>query len=341
LPGKKAGSYLLEEYALATAGHGQQLHELLSRAAPRGKEALLVGGVRYDSVVPAGNPDGPAHRGPARTGGKHLRWKYLLWTKKEAEQLHDLGTGRASPTLLEGARATEGAVRQRMPRARYVHLATHGFFSDPALSPPRRPSAAGPSLGKFKSPGRDASASVRSPLLLSGVVLAGANLLPKLDAQGLPVGDDGILTGEEVAELDLANTELVVLSACETGLGEVAGGEGVFGLQRAFHLAGARTVVASLWQVDDRATQQLMTRFYANLWKKDLPQLEAFRQAQLALLRGETADGPKRGLELDKTEPAKGTGSAARLPPRLWAAWVLSGSPGRLRLSGTSVRPTR
>src|SRR5439155_3692898 len=102
---------------------------------------------------------------------------------------------------------------------------------------------------------------------------AGANRAP----------DRGILTAEEVAGLDLRGTELVVLSACDTGLGKEAGGEGVLGLQRAFQGAGARALAASLWKVDDAATSVLMEEFYANLWRKKLPRLEALRQAQRAV----------------------------------------------------------
>src|SRR5262249_10568265 len=109
----------------------------------------------------------------------------------------------------------------------------------------------------------------------SGLVLAGANVAP----------DRGTLTAEEVAGLDLRGCELAVLSACDTGLGKVAGGEGVLGLQRAFHAARARARATSLWSVNDAATAVLMEEFYANLWRKQLPKLEALRQAQLAVLR--------------------------------------------------------
>src|SRR5262249_21749591 len=150
------------------------------------------------------------------------------------------------------------------------------------------------------------------PGLLSGLALTGAN------RPATRPGDDGLLTALEVADLDLRSVELVVLSACETALGPVAGGEGVLGLQRAFHAAGARGVVASLWQVDDRFTQVLMGDFYDNLWKKKLPAAEALRQAQLTMLR----EGGRRGLEvLEDGQAAK----SQRVPPYYWAAFVLSG----------------
>jgi CHAT domain-containing protein len=160
------------------------------------------------------------------------------------------------------------------------------------------------------------------PGLLSGIVLTGANQSP---ADGK---DDGILTALEVGEMDLSRVDLVTLSACETGLGPTAGGEGLLGLQRAFQTAGARTTVASLWRVSDKATQTLMSRFYANLWSKKMPKLEALRQAQLAILRGDA----NRDVELASRATRRGTAlldyttdDRKRLPPFYWAAFILSG----------------
>jgi CHAT domain-containing protein len=141
-----------------------------------------------------------------------------------------------------------------------------------------------------------------------------------------------------VAALDLSACELAVLSACETGLGKTAGGEGVLGLQRAFHQAGARPVVASLWKVDDAATAVLMEEFYANLWQKGLPNVEALRRAQLAVLeqperidrrRRELAQElTRRGLKVATPRPLPGGAVIrGRAHPSLWAAFILSGDP--------------
>ena len=147
----------------------------------------------------------------------------------------------------------------------YVNVSTaqndaHASALDRELNPPDR-------FGRALV--TDQRISGYHPGLLSGLVFAGANHPP--DANG----DDGILTAEEVAALDLSATRLAVLSACETGLGPVAGGEGVLGLQRAFQVAGTQTVVASLWKVGDESTRVLMERFYENLWEKKLGTLEA------------------------------------------------------------------
>jgi CHAT domain-containing protein len=224
----------------------------------------------------------------------------------------------ARVTELRAEEATEGRMRDEAPQHRYLHLATHGFFAPPELR-----SALSPDPKRDPFGARDVfsvqGVSGYHPGLLSGLVLAGANLPPQPDA------DDGILTALEVAELDLHRTELVVLSACETGLGKVAGGEGVLGLQRAFQVAGARSVVASLWKIDDEATRQLMERFYENLWQKRMGKLEALRQAQLWMLhqgrvRGAGGKRPVDAKNLDAAQPP-----GKRTPPYFWAGFVLSG----------------
>jgi len=201
--------------------------------------------------------------------------------------------GRAVARLLEtrggmrvesisGLRATETAVK-RLNSPRVLHLATHGFFcgstEDANSEGARRP------VGRAR--GR-----LDNPLLRAGLALAGANRSPvvagaprPLDANAAraAVGDDGLLTALEISGLDLTGTELVVLSACETGMGDVETGEGVFGLRRAFHLAGVNSILMSLWAVPDRETAELMERFYG-YWLEGRSGSPALRRAALDML---------------------------------------------------------
>jgi CHAT domain-containing protein len=211
-----------------------------------------------------------------------------------------------------------------LPQARWAHLATHGFFAGPELRSALRLDEKDYEKGWR---GERIGLGARSPLTLSGLVLTGANRCGK----GAPA-DGGVLTAEGIAGLNLDGLELAVLSACDTGLGEVADGEGVFGLQRAFHLAGCRDVVASLWKVDDEATAALMSLFYHYLWAEKRPLLEALRRAQLTIYREPgriPALARERGPEFAKAARLPVAAAAGeRAPARLWAGFILSG-PGR------------
>jgi len=152
-----------------------------------------------------------------------------------------------------------------------LHIATHGFFL--ADLPKSTENLSDTQI-------EEANKLYRNPLLRSGLLLAGAE---KTWQGEKAAGEDGILTAEEVLMIDLSGTELVVLSACETGLGKVSNGEGVYGLQRAFQQAGAKSVIMSLWKISDAATQKMMILFYENLLVKKQSTREAFKNAQLEL----------------------------------------------------------
>jgi CHAT domain-containing protein len=117
-------------------------------------------------------------------------------------------------------------------------------------------------------------------MIRSGLILAGGNHAWKTGKPLRPDMEDGILTAYEISQMNLSNTELVVLSACETGLGDIEGNEGVYGLQRAFKIAGAKYLIMSLWQVPDFQTQELMTTFYKNWLEGKMSIPDAFRSAQ-------------------------------------------------------------
>ena len=166
----------------------------------------------------------------------------------------------ASATLLTGRDAVESVVRS-VRRPSILHLATHGFILDDHAG-----------FGEVEE---------EDAMLRSAVALAGANTW--LDGGSLPSqAEDGLLTAADVATLDLIDTDLAVLSACETGRGAVVSGEGIFGLRRAFAIAGARTTVMSLWKIPDAETQVLMSEFYRFLLL-GLPKPSALREAKLAV----------------------------------------------------------
>jgi CHAT domain-containing protein/tetratricopeptide (TPR) repeat protein len=311
LPGTKKGTYLIEELALAVVPVPQLLPETLAPVddAKRHKPSLLVvGDVDYDragAVV------------KAAVGGRGLpRGARREWGRLPATFAETAAVSKAFSSLFEGgtitdlgkSKATKAKVRETLQNVRYAHLATHGFFAQPGIKS---------ALGGREKPdayfGKEGVAGWH-PLLLSGIVLSGANREPKAGEE------DGVLTALEVSELELPKLELVVLSACETGLGKSAGGEGLLGLQRAFAVAGARTVVASLWAVDDRTTQALMSEFYKAAWDTEtiVSRAEALRRAQLSILK----EGNRRGIGKKGEKLPRGE---TRLPPYYWAAFVLSG----------------
>jgi CHAT domain-containing protein/tetratricopeptide (TPR) repeat protein len=343
LPGRSPGQYLLEEIPIAVVAVPQMLPELLGATETQSTQQgacsetdsmLLVGDVDFGAQPSEFLAQGTsADAGPdAARGNSRLTFGRLPGAAAEIKTTGAMfkQANREAPLdALTGSEATEAAFRALAPAHRHLHLATHGFFAPPEVRSALAAPAVEPRMlvASSNSPFRfEQTIAGFHPGVLSGLALAGANLGAQPTGTPGQLTDDGILTASEVAGLDLRSTDLVVLSACETGLGAVAGGEGVLGLQRAFQMAGARTVVASLWKVDDEATRVLMERFYENLWQKKMGKLMALREAQLWMLReGYQVPelGGARSLTVDKSSPLPS--GTPRLPPAYWAAFVLSG----------------
>jgi CHAT domain-containing protein len=249
------------------------------------RSLLVVGGASFDK--PAAQKPRPAGTRAGCDDFSRMKFAHLPGTTREIAEIQRLWSGNASAsvTTLSGTAATETAVKRALAGRRVVHLATHGFFLGEGCLPARgQVRGVGGLVGATRTPGGEESVN---PLLLAGLALAGANRrqVKSLDQ------DDGILTAEEVASLDLQGTEWAVLSACDTGLGQIKAGEGVFGLRRAFQIAGARTVIMSLWSVEDQATRLWMRALYDGRLNKNLNTADAVREASLAVLRARRARG--------------------------------------------------
>lgn len=294
------GDYLIEDYPLHYLSTGRDLIRLHAESE-RGQGLLAMGDADFDATAAQrlGVPVAAKSVTPAffnlgltrslRSGCEalsELNAVSLPGTHAEVDALGEIWKRQtAEPDAVYfGVDASEEKFKQECSGKRVIHIATHGFFIGNECRPK----------------GKDAVGE--NPLLHSGLLLAGANLkgagTDSLDAE------DGIVTAEEIAGLNLHGTDMVVLSACETGLGDVKSGEGVFGLRRAFQMAGARTVVSALWQVDDQYTAALMSGLYAK-HESDLP--AAMRAAQLGLIK----------QRRDAGNPAQ---------PFYWAGFVATGA---------------
>ncbi len=208
-------------------------------------------------------------------------WQSLPGTQDEVQAIHNI-IGKDKAELFTGKKAMEETLMYwGVPKI--LHLATHGFFLEnrPIDFKNNNVINRGFSLqeptDQIISPS-PISVDTENPLLRSGIVLAGANKILNTENDTI---SDGIVTSEEILGMNLRGTEMVVLSACDTGLGEVKNGEGVFGLRRAFTQAGAKSLVMSMWKVPDKETKELMVNFYSNIYKKGMNRSQALRQATL------------------------------------------------------------
>jgi CHAT domain-containing protein len=252
------GTYLVQVYDIHYLLNPAQFLER-RKTTFTSKKATLFGDPVFDV-----NDIGEAK---SRTGGS--KFSALPGTNTEVMKIDEILKAKTWTTSVYLKRLANEKNLKGIQSPDILHVATHGFFSEGQI--------------------RLHSDAKNDFLFHSGLVLAGANR--SLNEETLDVYDDGILTAFEVMNLDLSHTDLVVLSACETGLGKVENGEGVYGLQRSFLQAGARNILISLWKVDDLVTQELMVKFYGYLFQAT-SEREALKLAQLDLMK--TSPDPMR-----------------------------------------------
>jgi CHAT domain-containing protein len=267
--------FLLDEYDVRLITNTRELIEKRTMKS-NSQSSVLIGFPKFNLQSTSSSPVATS-RSITRGGNlsRGLRGGLLRYMRGEGgisplpgtqEEIAQISKLSPNPEIFTEDLASESLIKQVISPM-ILHVATHGYFLEEET---------------IQNPVEGKTNYIPSPLLKAGIILAGAENFLKT---GTPVnddGDDGILTAYEAMNLKLEDTELVVLSACETGLGVVRNGEGVYGLQRAFKMAGARSLIMSLWSVDDAATQELMSHFYAEKLKtEDLH--EAFRIAQQKL----------------------------------------------------------
>ena len=273
--------FLVEKFSCSYLTSGR---DLLRLQVPRNSKSNSI--VMANPIF--GEPESPV-TGSATRSAQDLSQVYFAGLTGSAQEAEEIKTLFPESTVFTGDQATESAIKQASA-PRILHIATHGFFLTDEES----------SNNVEGTRSIQVKTKIENPLLRSGLALAGANL-----HKGS--GEDGILTALEASGLNLWGTKLVTLSACDTGVGELKSGEGVYGLRRAFVLAGTETLVMSLWQISDYITRQLMGSYYKGL-QEGLGRGEALRQTQLQML-----------------------GQKGREHPYYWAAFVQSGEWANLQ----------
>jgi CHAT domain-containing protein len=312
----RQGKYLVESYQCSYVSSARDL--LRPQPSSSGQGVVIVADPDYNLGVeewlkqaarlkqpdPQGNA--LAVRGPSLQSRGGLKWKRLQATATEAADVEELLKAAGWQASAIEVHLDANALEERVKLVRspqILHLATHGEFL-------KKPGKEGEEPSPGREPGLEAQMErVDNPLLRSFLVFAGSNRADERPPDKARL-DDGLLTAEEVALLDLRGTELVVLSACKSGLGDVHDSEGVYGLRRAFLYAGARTLVTTLFIVPSDASAELMKSFYTHL-ASGKGKLEALHQAQKDMIR-------------ERREK----GGAAH--PFFWASFTLIGETGPL-----------
>lgn len=290
-----SGQLLSEKYQLVQMSSTGKL--VVPYPEPEKAPALVMGSIQYeydttsstlgDSFVQVYNPVNLVYQSndtlPRSSRGK--TWQYLDGTGKEARSIYRLYRGqKQAVTLVSQTEATEAYVKSLDGNSpKVLHLATHGFFFED-------PEDKHEDMGFISN--QPVYTLADDPLMRSGLVMAGANYAWQ-HGQNPYEEEDGILTAYEISNLNLSNTDLVVLSACETGLGDIEGSEGVYGLQRAFRMAGVEYIIMSLWEVPDDETSEFMKLFYKTWLSGDQGIYEAFTHTK-RIIAAKYRDEPQK-----------------------------------------------
>ncbi|MBK9109760.1 MAG: CHAT domain-containing protein [Saprospiraceae bacterium] len=280
------GKTLSDRFELVEMGSTRQL-VIRTQIKIANNDVILFGGIQFEKDSASQNTElfqtsqfrGELYFALVDSTLRGGTWNYLVGTEQEVNSIEKiLQTAGMNTTLKKGSTATEEAFKQigvnNSASPRILHIATHGyFFPDPKNNSQE---------SVVRSHTEPVFKMSDHPMLRSGLIMAGGNAAWQ-GKQTLEGREDGILTAYEISQMNLSNTELVVLSACETGLGDIQGNEGVYGLQRAFKIAGAKYLIMSLWQVPDKQTSLLMTTFYKKWLENKMTIPDAFHAAQKEL----------------------------------------------------------
>ncbi|MBK7230806.1 MAG: CHAT domain-containing protein [Saprospiraceae bacterium] len=285
--------YLSDLYHLVLHSSIHSTKSVINATPQQSKEeVVLFGGIDYDyDATLVGGPiaSQEEQRDPLRSIGSmqwsqadtgyHIsKWTYLPFSHKEVKRIRDICMGsNVKSSIYSGIEASEekfkslGSYRSSNSSPFVIHLSTHGFFFSDLDSKS--------SVLNYRNIVNHSS----NPMLRSGLLLAGANKSWFDSNAALSQSEDGVLSADEISLMDLSATKLVILSACESGLGEIQGNEGVYGLQRAFKIAGVQSMIMSLWQVPDKQTAELMELFYENWLVKGMSIRISLQTAQKTL----------------------------------------------------------
>lgn len=243
--------YLCSQYKLIQVSSTSQINKTKEFELNANSTASLFGGVKYNSDKT-----------------DQVIWNYLPGTLIEIDSINSILKNHINLNYFSKEFASEDNFKNHASNSNFIHIASHGFFyPDPSIVQKQTYSEENNDNLDFR--GGSSSYGIwnfvnnKNPLMRSGIAFSGANDMWNRDI--FAEGEDGVLTAQEVTTLNLRNTDLVVLSACETGLGDIRGNEGVYGLQRAFKMAGVKFLIMSLWQVPDQETSEFMILFYSKL----------------------------------------------------------------------------